>query len=68
MGVQVVTDSLIRHKVKTTGFSRPALATTNLKEAVVLFLECADPPEIAKRQHGEAYVTRFEASLILLCY
>ena len=36
-------------------------ATANLKEAVELFLECADPQEIAKRQHGEVYVTRFEA-------
>ena len=36
-------------------------ATANLKEPVELFLECADPQEIAKRQHGEVYVTRFEA-------
>lgn len=36
-------------------------ATANLKEAVELFLECADPQEVAKRQHGEIYVTRFEA-------
>ena len=36
-------------------------ATANLKEAVELFLECADPQEIAKRQHGEVYVTRFDA-------
>ena len=36
-------------------------ATANLKEAVELFVECADPEEVAKRQHGEVYVTRFEA-------
>lgn len=36
-------------------------ATANLKEAVELFLECADPKEIAQRQHGAVYVTRFEA-------
>ena len=36
-------------------------ATDNLKEAVELFLECADPQEIARRQHGVVYVTRFEA-------
>lgn len=36
-------------------------ATANLKEAVELFIECADPQEVAKRQHGEVYVTRFEA-------
>jgi predicted RNase H-like HicB family nuclease len=37
-------------------------ATANLKEAVELFLECADPSEIATRQHGEVFVTRFEAA------
>lgn len=36
-------------------------ATANLKEAVELFIECADPQEIVERQHGEVYVTRFEA-------
>ena len=36
-------------------------ATANLKEAVELFVECADPQEVAMRQHGEVYVTRFEA-------
>lgn len=36
-------------------------ATANLKEAVELFLECADPGEIADRERGEIYVTRFEA-------
>jgi predicted RNase H-like HicB family nuclease len=36
-------------------------ATANLKEAVEPFVECADPEEVAKRQHGEVYVTRFEA-------
>lgn len=37
-------------------------ATVNLKEAVELFLECADPEEIEQRQHGEVFVTRFEAA------
>ncbi len=37
-------------------------ATANLKEAVELFLECADPEEIKKRQHHEVFVTRFEAA------
>jgi len=37
-------------------------ATANLKEAVELFLECADPQEMARRQHSEVYVTRFEAA------
>ena len=36
-------------------------ATTNLKEAVELFLECANPEEVQERMHGEVYVTRFEA-------
>ncbi len=37
------------------------LATANLKEAVELFLECADPDEIKRRLHSEIFVTRFEA-------
>ncbi len=37
-------------------------ATANLKEAVELFLECADPAEIKRRLHTEVFVTRFEAS------
>ena len=36
-------------------------ATTNLKEAVELFLECANPEEVQERMHAEVYVTRFEA-------
>ena len=36
-------------------------ATANLKEAVELFLECADPDEVKRRQHSEVFVTRFEA-------
>jgi predicted RNase H-like HicB family nuclease len=37
-------------------------ATANLKEAVELFLECADPAEIERRFHTEVFVTRFEAA------
>lgn len=36
-------------------------ATANLREAVELFLETADPEEVAQRLRGEVYVTRFEA-------
>ncbi len=36
-------------------------ATANLKEAVELFLECADAEEIKRRLHSEVFVTRFEA-------
>jgi predicted RNase H-like HicB family nuclease len=36
-------------------------ATANLKEAVELFLEAADPQEVAERQHSEVFVTRFDA-------
>ncbi len=36
-------------------------AIANLKEAVELFLECADPDEIKQRLHSEILVTRFEA-------
>jgi predicted RNase H-like HicB family nuclease len=37
-------------------------ATANLKEAVELFLETADPREVARRMHSEIFVTRFEAA------
>jgi len=37
-------------------------ALANLKEAVELFLECADPEEIKERLHSEVFVTRFEAA------
>jgi predicted RNase H-like HicB family nuclease len=37
-------------------------ALANLKEAVELFLECADPEEIKERWHSEVFVTRFEAA------
>jgi predicted RNase H-like HicB family nuclease len=37
-------------------------ATANLKEAVELFLECADQDEIKRRLHTEVFVTRFEAA------
>ena len=36
-------------------------ATANLKEAVELFLESADPDEVKQRLHSEVFVTRFEA-------
>ncbi|HEX9732153.1 MAG TPA: type II toxin-antitoxin system HicB family antitoxin [Thermoanaerobaculia bacterium] len=37
-------------------------ARENLREAVELFLECADPSEIEARLHSEVFVTRFEAA------
>ena len=37
-------------------------ATANLKEAVELFLECADTKEIKRRLHTEVFITRFEAA------
>jgi len=37
-------------------------ATANLKEAVKLFLESADPREINQRFHGEVFITRFDAA------
>lgn len=36
-------------------------ALENLREAVELFLECADPAEIASRLDGSLTVTEFEA-------
>lgn len=38
-------------------------ARDNLKEAVELFLECADPEEIAARLHGEVYITQIEVAV-----
>ena len=37
-------------------------ATSNLREAVELFLECVSPEELKRRFHGEVFVTRFEAA------
>ena len=37
-------------------------ATANLKEAVELFLECANLAEIDRRLHTQVFVTRFEAA------
>jgi len=37
-------------------------ATANLKEAVELFLECAEPEELSQRLHSEIFITRFEAN------
>ena len=36
-------------------------ATSNLREAVELFLECADPQEIKRRLRTDVFVTRIEA-------
>ena len=38
------------------------LAIANLKEAVELFLECADPQEVEQRLHREIVIARFEAA------
>ncbi|MCK6480276.1 MAG: type II toxin-antitoxin system HicB family antitoxin [Planctomycetes bacterium] len=38
-------------------------ARTNLKEAVELFLETADPEEVERRRHTDVFVTRFEATV-----
>ena len=37
-------------------------ATSNLKEAVELFLETADVAEIKRRLHTEVFITHFEAA------
>ena len=36
-------------------------ATANLREAIELFLECADPEEITRRLQSQVFVTRIEA-------
>jgi predicted RNase H-like HicB family nuclease len=38
-------------------------ARSNLAEAVQLFLECASAEELARRTHGETYVTRVEVAV-----
>jgi predicted RNase H-like HicB family nuclease len=38
-------------------------ARTNLIEAVELFLETADPTEVAGRLHNEVYVTHMEVAV-----
>ena len=38
-------------------------ATEHLREAVDLFLESADPAEVARRLHTQVFVTRFEATV-----
>lgn len=35
-------------------------AMANLKEAVELFLECADKTEIGQRLHTDLFITQFE--------
>ncbi len=38
-------------------------ARDNLREAVELFFETADPSEIVRRSKGEVYVTRLEVAV-----
>ena len=40
-----------------------AEAKANLTEAVELFLEAADPSEVAERLHNEIYITSFEVAV-----
>ncbi len=37
-------------------------AKENLREAVELFLECADPAEVQARLHTDVFVTRLEVA------
>jgi predicted RNase H-like HicB family nuclease len=37
-------------------------ALANLREAVELFLECADPKEVQQRLHEDVFVSRFGAA------
>lgn len=37
-------------------------ARDNLREAVELFFECADPEEVERRLGGEVFVTRLEVA------
>ena len=38
-------------------------ARANLKEAVELFLETADPSEVQQRLHSEVFVTQLEVAI-----
>ena len=38
-------------------------ARANLKEAVELFLESADPSEVQQRLHSEVFVTQLEVAI-----
>jgi len=38
-------------------------ATTNLREAVELFFEAADPEEVKRRLKSEVYVTQLEVGI-----
>ena len=38
-------------------------STANVREAVELFLECTDSAELARRDYGEVFVTRFDATV-----
>jgi predicted RNase H-like HicB family nuclease len=38
-------------------------ARANLQEAVELWLECADPSEVAERLHSEVFITRLEVAV-----
>jgi len=38
-------------------------ARNNLREALELFLEAADPSEVTRRLHDEVFVTRFEVAV-----
>ena len=37
-------------------------AMANLREAVELFLECADASEVTRRTRSEVFITRFDAT------
>lgn len=38
-------------------------ARANLQEAVELWLECADPSEVAEHLHSEVFITRLEVAV-----
>ena len=38
-------------------------ASANLKEAVQLFFDAADPSEVERRFHGDVFVTRLEVAV-----
>jgi len=54
-------DSLHSDHPEGWGDSTVEEATANLREAVELFLECANPEAVKRRLRTEVFVTRIEA-------
>jgi hypothetical protein len=61
MGTSDHTGFLVGEEVKVKRVDE-GTAPANLKEAVELLFESADPSEVGQRLHAENFVTRFEST------